>query len=211
MLNICIPTLNRADLLEDTIKSILNSSLVADRIYIIDNGRQEFSQFIRDNVYNIVVPGRNIGVAASWNWFINNVSEFRLICNDDVIFYEDTLEILINNYDSENITYPSGIPSANAFSCYIISDTVVNKVGLFDEAISPGYAYFEDNDYFRRMSLLGIRLVGVPNARLDHKTSSSLKKGIPNHNQLFNKAQKNYITKWGGLPHKEKYLTPYNK
>lgn len=210
-INLCIPTLNRSDLIDRTIESSLAGIIKPDKIYIIDNGKQDFSEYVRKTVYNIIVPGYNLGVATSWNWFINNVGEIRIICNDDVIFFDDTIKIMIENYDSNNITYPGGVPSANAFSCYIVSDSVVDRVGLFDESISPNYAYFEDNDYFRRMTLLDIKLKHIPNAKLTHFVSSSLKKGIPNHNQLFNKAKKNYIAKWGGLPHKEKYLTPYNK
>lgn len=214
MINICIPTLTRVDLLHKMIETILheNATVKPDRIYIIDNGNQHLSDYIKSKAFVILVPGSNLGVAGSWNWFCKNVPETRLICNDDMTFFEDTLETWLAGYDENFIVYPGGVPSANSFSAFIIPDKIYNDVGEFDERISPHYAYFEDNDYHRRMKFKGYDLKSIPNCRIGHHGSSTIKRvNMKEHHIRFQIAQQNYILKWGGLPGKEAFDTPYNK
>jgi len=214
MISICVPTLTRVDLLHKMIETILDekNTMLPDRIYIIDNGNQFLSEYIKEKAYEIYIPGFNLGVAASWNWFCKNVPEHRLICNDDMYFYEDTLERWINGYDENFVVYPGGVPSANSFSAYIMPDKVFNDVGDFDEEISPHYAYFEDNDYHRRMLFKGYDLKAITDCRIGHHSSSTLKRlNMTEHHLRFQLAQQNYIRKWGDLPGHEKYDTPYNK
>lgn len=213
MINICIPTLTRVDLLHKMLHSVLDdkNTLKPDRIYIIDNGNQYLSDYIKESAYQIYIPGYNLGVAGSWNWFCKNVPEIRLICNDDMFFYEDTIETWIKGYDENFVVYPGGVPSTNSFSAYMIPDKIFNDVGEFDETISPNYAYFEDNDYHRRMLFKGYDLKTVENCRLGHTQSSTIKRlNITEHHIKFRLAQSNYIKKWGGLPGAEVYDTPYN-
>lgn len=211
MISLCFPTLNRYDLLDVAIDTALAGTLPPDKIYVIDNGgkAQEFMKNL-DKVEEVFTPGINIGVAASWNWFINNVPEIRIISNDDVEFYPDTLETLVSAYDEKKVLFPAGVVAANAFSCFLIPNFVVEVVGYFDEKISPNYAYYEDNDYFRRMNLAGVKLEGVSTSQLMHKGSATLAHGIPDHNHLFEKATKNFLAKWGGWPHEEVYEHPWN-
>jgi len=70
----------------------------------------------------------------------------------------------------------NGAPSWCAFS---IGWKVIDKVGLFDEALHP--AYFEDNDYERRCKHLGIDISDsfIPIA---HDNSSTLKSGFQEKN-----------------------------
>jgi GT2 family glycosyltransferase len=212
---ICIPTLNRYDLLEKCIGSLKNSTIKPDGVFLIDNGGKYEE---RANVHipiSVHTPKENMGVAASWNWFMKNVPEKRIICNDDITFFEDTLEVLLKADNGESVFFPAGAPAANSFSCFLIPDKVIEIVGFFDETISPGYAYFEDNDYHRRMILENIELLGVPNCRIGHKNSSTLNaftgKQRKEHHVKFGAAARNYAKKWGGSVGNEKYKTPYNK
>ncbi len=215
MITLGIPTLNRYDLLELTIQSAEKGTVVPDKYFIVDNG----GQFQRNDFYNSLGDrlevnhyGHNLGVAGSWNKIIQSTPEIRIISNDDVEFFEDSIELLVRSYDTEAITYPAGIPAANSFSCYVMPNSIVERVGYFDEQISPRYAYFEDNDYHRRMIIAGVSLVGVGNCRLGHSVSSTLqnytKLEREKHNEKFKLAKQNYIRKWGGEPGQEKLDSP---
>jgi GT2 family glycosyltransferase len=189
-----------------------------DKYYIIDNGAKfELNDFYASlgERLEVVNFGYNLGVAGSWNKIIQNTTDIRVICNDDIEFFPDTLEILLNNFSPEMVIYPGGMPSANAFSCYVMPTWVIEKVGYFDEDISPRYAYFEDNDYHRRMILHDIPLIGIPNCRLGHAGSSTMsaftKEQSRNHHEKFKLAEQHYVRKWGGKPGKEKYKTPYGQ
>ena len=213
MISLCVPTLVCYDLLKNLIESAEKGTVVPDRYYIIDNGGSlNLDEFKKVSIYN---PGENIGVARSWNFFMKTVSEIRVICNDDVLFFEDTLETLVNAYDENCVIFPGGIPSAYSFSCFIMPNKVVDAVGYFDETISPNYAYYEDNDYHRRMQQLGYVLKPISDCRIEHRNSSTLNKltGYEKnaHNKRFELARYNYLRKWGGLPGRESFLTPYNR
>ncbi len=215
-INICIPVLNRYDLLDKLLVSLLESTVKPTEVYIIDNGgnfsiRRELAKL------NIATyrPGENIGVAKSWNWFLKNVKDVRIITNDDIIFYPDSIENLVKEYNKEFLVYPNGIDSGiNSFSCFMLPDNIVKKVGYFDEEISPNYAYFEDNDYHLRMKQKGFDIKLAKDSFVGHYRSATLdafsKKEKEEHHKKFRLARTNYIKKWGGLPGKEVFTTPFN-
>jgi GT2 family glycosyltransferase len=209
--------LNRYDLLENAIKSAEAGLLKPDKYLIIDNGggfrMNDFYTALGDRL-DLISPPYNLGVAGGWNEIIKNSEDIRIIANDDVKFFDDTIKLLVENFSENKVTYPGGIPSANSFSCYLIPTAVVSRIGYFDEAISPHYGYFEDNDYHRRMQFAGIPLEGIPDCRLAHEVSSTMKvyteTEIKKHHDRFRRAERNYITKWGGKPGYEKYVIPKN-
>jgi len=216
-MNICIPVLNRYDLLDRLLESLLESEVVPTKVCVIDNG-SNFSikkEFARLNI-ETYRPQQNIGVAKSWNWFIKNVPEIRLITNDDVVFYPNTIGELIKAYKDNYLIFPNGMAGdISSFSCFMLSDKIVKDVGYFDEDISPNYAYFEDNDYHRRMLAKGYDIKQAKNAFVGHFISATLARysvgELAQHHDKFRLARKNYTKKWGGLPGKETFLTPFNK
>jgi len=221
-ITVCIPTLNRYDKLKELINSLtLHSTLLPDKIIILDNGSRFYEEVnrhltpIQKELVDVYSFGQNIGVARSWNFFIENTEDIRIICNDDLTFEKNTLAIFYEYWSDEYITWAGGLHSANVFSCFSIPDKVVEKIGYFDEAISPNYAYFEDNDYFRRIQISGITLPQPVPASVIHEPSSTLKRFTSHqkteHHNKFKIAKSNYKKKWGGPPGREKYLTPYNK
>jgi GT2 family glycosyltransferase len=214
-INVCIPTLNRYDLLNKFLDSITKSTVKPDAVYIIDNGNKLKLGNFALNI-KVHTPGKNLGVAASWNWFINNVPEIRIIANDDLEFSAATLERLILGYDEDSVCFPNGLDGkVNSFSCFTISDKIVKDVGYFDETLSPNYAYFEDNDYHYRMLSKGYDIKLVLDSLARHSGSSTLKsfssKEKREHHRKFSIAKNNYIKKWGGEPGREKLKTPRNK
>lgn len=212
MVNICIPTLNRYDLLRQLLTNLLESTITLDAVYIIDNGNRYNIEIPQLNII-VHKPERNLGVAGSWNWFINNVPEIRIIMNDDIQLYPDSIGGLVSEFDENNLVFPSGL-GISSFSCFILPDNIIKDVGLFDETISPGYAYFEDNDYSHRMSIKGYGIKPA-NINVGHHGSSTLRlytsKERMEHHRKFDLARKNYQRKWGGTPGKEKYHTPFGK
>lgn len=211
-INVCIPTLNSYTTLWKCVESVNNSDIKINNIYIIDNGGGlEWNG--QDNVFIIKVP-QNIGVAASWNRFIREIPEHRIICNDDVTFESNTIRAMVDGYTPNGLTFPTELGNENAFSCFLLPQCVIDRVGLFDEDISPNYAYFEDNDYAYRMSLMGFGFSKC-NARITHVGSSTLKNynraSKDAHHKKFRLAEENYKKKWGGIPTSEIYITPFGK
>jgi GT2 family glycosyltransferase len=211
MITLAIPTLSRYELLEKCIKSAEAGTIKPDRYLVIDNGGKLNLKLPKLEIVNF---GENLGVAKSWNYFIKYTEEIRIICNDDIYFHPDTIRNLLSEYEPNQITCTRDL-EASSFSLFIIGNELVNAVGLFDETISPNYAYFEDNDYSYRMSLLGYEIHRVQNCSCGHFGSATLKNyssaEMDEHHRKFRIAQDNYKKKWGNLPGKEIFTTPYGK
>lgn len=212
VVTICIPTLSRYDLLQKCIESIDGGEVRPDYIYIIDNGNKLHDQDWWRGRSDIVTftPGYNLGVAASWNYFIQHTVDIRIFCNDDILFYPETLKVMLEEYEDDKLCFVEG----SGFSLFFLSDKVIKKVGMFDEDISPGYAYFEDNDYQYRAKLAGVDGKDIQ-TRATHFASATLKALTPeqleSHHRKFNVARAYYYAKWGGGPREEVYLTPWNE
>jgi len=77
---------------------------------------------------------------------------------------------------------------------------------LFDETISPGYAYYEDEDYMQRVNGKGTRpsLVpcghvecGVTHAVQSQTLKAATRKELGEHHRRFAIARANFAKKWG--------------
>lgn len=208
-MNVCIPTLNAVDEFNKCVKSIEASSIKCN-IWVVDNGG--YVDSLSENM-KVHKPAFNLGVAGSWNWFLDNVPYPKIITNDDVIFDEMAVESMLRAQDSTNLVIPENI--GESFSCFLIPEEIVNKVGRFDEWISPRYAYFEDNDYSYRMSLLGFGIKRAQFAMVQHAGSSTIKhfpkQKMKEHHDKFRLARDHYKKKWGGEPGAEQFSTPFNQ
>lgn len=164
----------------------------------------------------MVIEGRkeNTQLARVWNHAISmsSLEDHIILSNDDIVFLPDTIEKLVKA--TAPFVYPHGARSANSFSLYKISKAMWEHVGPFDEQFIP--AYFEDNDYHRRMILLGYDITPIEDAEYIHKHGGSLTRRSLDERQQnlmhmwFRRNQAYYIWKWGGLPHHERYTLPYN-
>lgn len=204
-IHLCVPVLRRYDLLHELLKSLGESTVEPGEVHIIDNGKdaEKLEQAllgVRSNFarLDIFTPTEPLGVAKSWNWFIKNVPEERLIVNDDLTFGKESLQRIVES-EGDFVTGTRG----EAFSCFLLRDSCVSQVGLFDETLSPGYAYFEDCDYEERMLALNIFITHV-DCGVVHCKSSTLAAATPEERRLhhwkFLAAQENFVTKWGRLP-----------
>lgn len=211
-MTICIPTLNNFDGLNKMIEGIEQGSMTPERYLIVDNSN---GNYIASNPkVEVHTFGRNLGVAASWNWMIDHTSDLRLICNDDLVFHTDTLEIAYNFIvnDKESYMWCSQLLAENAFSFFGISKKCIQDIGYFDDAFYP--AYYEDCDYARRLLLKGKEITKIPGLLCDHAHSMTKKnfnyEQLQSHHDTFAKNQAYFISKWGGMPTQETYTTPFN-
>jgi GT2 family glycosyltransferase len=99
------------------------------------------------------------------------------------------------------------IPGAD-FACFMITKRCWKEVGRFDEKFFP--AYFEDNDYHRRILMAGMQARIVPQAPYYHYGSKTQHSGQGADHSQFQINQGYYKRKWGGLPGAEVYATPFN-
>lgn len=235
----CIPTLNQLDwVLENHLPSLDGSLIDSVHLHIsgldssesykakatrlasnpellgytlIDKGTMKPGSLMR-----ISTSQNNYGVARTWNVFANmsfkDGMDYVLIANDDIILYNTTLRRLL--LEAKN--NPEGITAFtgdNTFSFFVLSKQAWQTIGEFDEQFYP--AYFEDQDYKYRSKLKGVPLVQIPSPAYYHlgsKTINSLSpEGLENHHNQFRRNEAYYVSKWGGMPSEERYLSPFNK
>jgi len=203
-----IPTLNRADLLgQALIKYIYDFPDIS--IYVLDNGNQELPNFAKlGRLVYIIKSEKNIGVGPSWNALCRKIYENHenaLILNDDIYLGKKTADInnLIEKKSSQFIT------ATPDWCAFIISKSIFENVGPFDECFFP--AYYEDNSYAYRMKLKGVSHLRTPYLNPEiYRVSQTIEKD----KSLFDYRTKNkqlYLEMWGGLPEREKFTKPFNK
>ncbi len=210
------PCYRRYDLLAKMLESAERGSRKPDGYFVIDNGCKMHEQLasgaisVPDSTV-VASTGRANGVAGAWNMaFAQNPDATILITNDDVEFHPGTIEALERAADGEgDFFFPSHSPGA-MFCVFLLRRGAYDRIGPFDERFYP--AYFEDNDYHRRMKLLGIREVLVDGASYDHVGSATLKSFDKHeqgkHNEEFKANQRRYKEKWGGYPGHETLEVP---
>lgn len=143
--NLIVPVLNRYDLLQRMLASV---DYPVEHLLIIDNGGKADSLFfpeLAQNVHFLQLPS-NLGVAASWNLGIKLFPHHDrwFFASNDMVYHPGALELL-STARRDEITLSDKFPYWQTFA---VGDVVVDRIGLFDEALYP--AYFEDNDYQRR-------------------------------------------------------------
>ena len=204
---ILIPTINRRDLLTEALNCY--KDLIPDvNIYILDNGNQNI-HIPAENIKCHVLT-ENLGVAGSWNYLINFAIsegyEYFLILNDDIILQKpsEVINKVINTYGDTIMHIPRSFYHMSAF---ILSKTIFEKVGGFDENFKK--CFFEDNDYKYRVTLEGftIRIEDELNSEVFRNSQTII---INPSLSGYVENKEYYIKKWGGIPTEEKYKTPFN-
>lgn len=225
MLVLCTPTLRKFDLCVKMIASALAGTKKPDMIYVLDNSAGGFLTYLQTNhetlpdCVRILVADHNEGCEPGWNILMRVVLEsfkdvHTLIVNDDIEFYEDTLEKLYDARYQGLIVCPGGLEAPNAFSCFLTNPRVLfDTVGPFQENFYP--AYYGDNDMHYRMQLMGYELYRVEDCNARHGAgSATLNTYTPEERQLhdlqFRRNTDMYLRMWGGLPGKEKYRVMFN-
>jgi GT2 family glycosyltransferase len=234
MFIIGIPTINQAELLKNAIAYYKGhdkkQGTMGDvLIYICDNGMQGLKEYYSDKLDVIVFEQpQNLGVSGSWNFLCNEIykaEHYALILNDDLTIAQSFEEIcalihfafkLANNdiiISSQKMQIESGadfiMSERLGFGAFILPQSTFERVGPFDIEFFP--AYFEDNDYYRRISLMNGQIHrSAEITALRYENSASIKKD-PSLNVNFEENKERYIRKWGGLPHQETFTAAFGE
>ena len=204
---VSIPTINRADLLNEALEKYFED-FKDIHIAICDNGKQNI--ITREEKFMIYRPEQNLGVAGSWNMLMDYSEKIGathvLMLNDDIYLGKTEHEvrmIIKNNPDADFIN------SFQNWCSYILKIDMWKKVGGFDVEFFP--AYFEDNSFDYKMTLANANKSWT--SFLDpivYRNSMSIAKE-PSLNSRFMQNRQMYIDMWGGLPSEEKFKTKFEK
>jgi GT2 family glycosyltransferase len=197
-----IPTMTRFDLLDTCIASALAGTVAPDRVIVVDNSA---GQCPRRSDVTYLVPNRNLGVAAAWNLIARHAGQADLIVsNDDIVFANDTIQAML---DVAHAHERAGIVSpieGQRFCLFYLRRAAYLDVGPFDETFWP--AYFEDNDYHRRLTLNGWESPVAPSG-VQHAHSATVKEAsaadLELHHARFRANARRYALKHGGMPGQE--------
>ena len=216
-LGFVIPVLNQMQLALETLESI--NTKFPHKIYLERNYLE------------------NKGVAAAWNIgtrrAIADGCDIIFILNDDIVISpgaidhmvawikQDTKIWVITGTDHRNSLQPGQVAvmddpdyeidiiDAPDFAFFALSKESYWFIGEFDEHFHP--AYFEDNDYVIRCLRSGKKPVRSQNAAFYHygsRTQNHGKPVVPSPKFLENRTY--FVRKWGGLPGREIFETPFN-
>lgn len=202
-----IPTINRADLLNEALIKYFED-FIETEIVIVDNGKQDI--VIREKKFFIYRPHQNLGVSGSWNIIMDYADKVKathvLMLNDDIYLGKNETEILYMIKHAPDCNFFNSLMN---WSAWILSVKAYKTIGAFDENFFP--AYFEDNDYCYRMRLCGIDRINTSYLNpLIYRNSQTILKDS-SLNQNFNNNRQYYASKWGGIPSEETFTTPFNK
>lgn len=219
---IAIPTLHCYDKLARLCSHLDRDEheYIGIEFYILDNGGRLSEHSASSTLKNLespiytAVPSSNLGVAASWNYFVKELGRC-IIANDDALFSRKDIELFLNaaTESPDSILFEPANDGGGFTVIYINQPEQWMTHGGFDEAFSP--AYFEDNDARWRLKLMNNPCVGVYLFDWSHDNSSTLYLGSQEYQQRhwssFKKNQLYYQEKWGGMPNAETFSTPFNK
>jgi len=199
---VCLPWLDRA-LRDATIDSITDARL------------RTFCEW--DN------SAGNIGVAPVWQ----SAARFALECDGfDWLILMSTAIVLGHAGGADfadaleraepNPHRPEFRRMVSGIGCgwhlHAIPVPMLAEVGVFDAGF---VAYYEDSDWIYRHKLAGFGDLWVEgnvqayvDLRVNRGDAHSINRGLADPD--FGWAQGYYVSKWGGLPRRERYRTPYN-
>lgn len=215
MITLGVPCFRRYDLLQKLFESAERGTVKPDHYMVVDNGSQLRQKIAHGEIRlpdNTEVHhfNRNIGVSAAWNKIYDSRPDWIIISNDDVEFEPDTIERLVLAAESSAAEFLFPGSSGAMFCVFLMKHSCFARVGRFDENFYP--AYFEDNDYHRRMKIKNVHELQVVNAGYRHVGSAYLKSLNPSeqqeHHANFRRNRDYYVRKWGGPPGQEKFTEP---
>lgn len=193
-----VPTLCRYDLLDELLLSAERGSLRPEGYIIIDNGnaypRARLNALLggRASVAELMAPGCNLGVAASWNRMLDMTkNEAVVISNDDVVLGEHTFRDLVSASAHSPFVGDGWFLFAQTPECTV-------RVGYYDENFWPGY--YEDSDYQVRLHRAGItRLERAAAPYVHHQSATTEQLGEDWISAYREKNRLYFLEKWNGL------------
>ena len=188
-----IPTLRRYDLLQRLLDSAERGTVKPTGYIIVDNGGEAAARLRLPPSTDLVTPGKNLGVAASWNLMLDLAGDEPIaIANDDMTMGTATFGAM---QDALSRAPFALLVSDWRFPWILFAQTreCTERVGYYDENFFP--AYWEDIDYKRRLKLSGI---GVQCVHAEHSHVGSASGGSPEGRRGMDYGRGYYRLKWGG-------------
>jgi len=188
-----IPTLRHYDLLQRLLDSAERGTVKPDGYIIVDNGGKAAGKLTLPPNTEVVTPGKNLGVAASWNLMLDMAGEEPIaIANDDMTLGPSAFGAM---QAALSVAPFALLVTDWRFPWILFAQTreCTERVGYYDENFWP--AYWEDIDYKRRLKLSGIdvRLV-----QAEHTHVGSASAGSADARRGMEYGRGYYKLKWGG-------------
>jgi glycosyltransferase involved in cell wall biosynthesis len=215
---ICIPVLNRGDLLTACLAAFDRR---VRHLVIINNGQDAdvalaCAQAARHGAH-VIAPRGNLGVAGSWNYCLDISAPYYLLINNDIALAPGALARLARATAAQPASAGAYVlPGDQQFSCFTLTAAARFGVGRFDENFWP--AYYEDRDYLYRCRLAGLHFYAVQSAQATHgdglhpgsMTIASDAKVRAANDITLALNRDYYRRKWGGDPGHETFWRPFN-
>lgn len=143
---------------------------------------------------------------------INEGCDYISYSSDDSIVGKDCFQTLLSHVQDNNLWYCGGAaPNTAGWDTFVVNPEVFEKVGFWDEDFYP--AYFEDNDWYRRIALVDSTKWDLCPVNMQHLGSQTIanwdEATQQKHHRYFNMNGQRYERKWGGTPHHETYTEPW--
>lgn len=138
---------------------------------------------------------QNLGLLGPVTNNIGNEAKVDVAYSDLVSMPYATRSVTLDNMGKR-------LPVRNvAFFCVMMPRRVFTEVGFLDENFGRGF--FEDDDYCRRVELLGLEIACADDVFVHHHLSASFNQLPSEHKQkLFEQNKAYYESKWGAwVPH----------
>lgn len=167
---LAVPCYRRHDLLAELIKSAERGVRKPDRYAIIDTGGwSKTNEYHWPENTDVIDLGGNVGLPVVWNRIMERYVDWVIFSNDDVELGPNTILNLAKAADETSALFLFPFEAGAMFCVALVKHECWQRVGHFDEKFWPGY--FEDNDYHRRMKLLGIEELQVKDTDYIHHVS----------------------------------------
>jgi N-acetylglucosaminyl-diphospho-decaprenol L-rhamnosyltransferase len=224
-----IPVFNQLHYTRGCLESLTKSGVKNPDIIVVDNASTDGTgQYLASQPgLQVVSNTTNLGCSAAWNQGIQAASPatWTIVMNNDVlvgpVFREGLVrfaeaggwDIVSPAMSEGELDYDFGAfsgdflkkmravrrPGLASGVCFMVHRRVFEKIGTFDPKL--GQAGYEDEDFFRRASVAGLRLATTGSAWLHHfgsvtQKSVKAKMGVQDSTRLGNR---NYFRKKHGL------------
>jgi GT2 family glycosyltransferase len=183
--SIVVPTLNRWDLLDKCLASLIrNTDLTAGEIIVVSNGctdgTPEKIKHKYSNTVNVLQWPKPLGYPKAVNMGMSAATgDYVILLNNDTELFSPTwvdelIEPLVKNQKggvSGLIKRYQGYKPWVLFFCAAIKRQVINDIGLLDETFTPGCG--EDIDFCIRAFNKGYTIHQVPEVELNNITGTN--------------------------------------
>jgi len=197
-LKLGVPTLCRYDLLQRLLDLAERGTLKPSGYVIVDNGGEARARLRLPPNTELIEPGRNLGVAASWNLLLEAAgNEPIVISNDDVALGSSDFGRIAD----AALKHP--LVTALGWALFAQSPACTRAVDWYDEGFWP--AYFEDQDYSYR-----VRLCRVPRRDIAVSATHERSATMAVARNISSEASALYYrAKWGGAVGAEGFTEPF--